>query len=373
MLLPMQDMDAVVIGAGVIGIAVARALALAGREVLIIERERHFGTGTSSRNSEVIHAGIYYPQGSLKARLCVEGRGQLYAFCASRGVPHRQCGKLIVATDAAQEAQLAQIAARAAANGVELQMIDGAGARALEPEISCTAALLSPATGIVDSHALMLAMLGEAEANGAAVAYGTSLSRIEPRDDGFALFHADEEEPILLARNLINAAGLHATDVARLISGFPSDHIPRQQFAKGSYFSYAGPSPFRRLIYPVPVNGGLGIHATLDLAGRVRFGPDVEWCERIDYMVDERRAEPFYAAIRDYWPSLRTGMLQADYSGVRPKLCGPDQQAADFLISGPGAHGRQGLINLFGIESPGLTAALAIGDEVLELVRHRGR
>lgn len=369
----MQDIDDVVIGAGVIGIAVARALALAGREVLIIERERHFGTGTSSRNSEVVHAGIYYPKGSLKARFCVEGRRKLYAFCASRGVPHLQCGKLVVAANGTQEALLAQIAARAAANGVDLQFLGSAGARALEPEISCTAALLSPATGIVDSHALMLAMLGEAESGGATVAYGTSLSRIEPQEDGFALYHVDEEQPILLARNLINAAGLHATDVARTISGLSPDHIPRQHFAKGNYFSYAGPSPFRRLIYPVPVAGGLGIHATLDLAGRVRFGPDVEWCETIDYGVCDRRAEPFYAAIREYWPGLPTGSLRADYAGIRPKLCGPDQQPADFLISGPDAHGLQGLINLFGIESPGLTAALAIGDEIVEILRREGR
>jgi D-amino-acid oxidase len=369
----MHDIDVVVIGAGVIGIAVGRALALAGREVLIIERERHFGTGTSSRNSEVIHAGIYYPHGSLKARLCVEGRRKLYAFCESRNVPHRRCGKLIVATNVEQEAQLAQIASRASENGVDLQALDRAEVRALEPEIASTAALLSPSTGIVDSHALMLAMLGEAEASGATVAYGTSLSRIDACADGFALFHAEEEQPLLRARNLINAAGLHATDVARIISGLSADHIPRPYFAKGSYFSYGGPPPFQRLVYPVPVNGGLGIHATLDLAGRVRFGPDVEWCDTIDYGVEETRAEPFYAAIRDYWPGLRTGTLRADYAGIRPKLSGPDQQPADFLINGPEAHRLQGLINLFGIESPGLTAALALGEEVVAILHRHGR
>lgn len=369
----MHEIDIVVIGAGVIGIAVGRALALAGREVLIIERERHFGTGTSSRNSEVIHAGIYYPRGSLKARLCVDGRRKLYAFCESRRVPHLRCGKLVVATSEDQEAELAVIATRATENGVDLQILDRAEARALEPEVACTAALLSPATGIVDSHALMLAMLGEAEASGATVAYGTSLSRIEPREDGFALYHMDEEQPLLLARNLINAAGLHATDVARIISGLSPDHIPRPYFAKGTYFSYEGPPPFQRLVYPVPVTGGLGIHATLDLAGRVRFGPDVEWCDTIDYRVDDRRAEPFYAAIREYWPGLRTGTLRADYSGIRPKLSGTDQQPADFLISGPEAHGLRGLINLFGIESPGLTAALSLGEEVVEIVGLEGR
>ena len=359
----MERVDSAVIGAGVVGIAVARALALAGREVVLIERERQFGTDISSRNSEVIHAGISYPSGSLKARFCVEGRRKLYDFARARGVAVRRCGKLIVATDPAQDVELDALAATAVANGVDdLSLLTSAEATRLEPELTCTAALLSPSTGIVDSHAFMLALLAEAEANGAVVAFRSEVGRVEPRGDGFAVTLAGETDPTLLAATIVNAAGLHAPELAHSIVGLAPEHVPQPHWAKGSYFSLAGRSPFQRLIYPIPERGGLGIHATIDLAGRVRFGPDVEWCERIDYRVDRSRAELFYASIRRYWPALRDGALAPDYCGVRPKICGPGEPAADFVISGPERHGLPGLVNLFGIESPGLTSAMAIAD-----------
>jgi L-2-hydroxyglutarate oxidase LhgO len=370
----MDGVDCVIIGAGVVGIAVARALALAGHEVVVIERERGFGSGTSSRNSEVIHAGIYYPPGSLKARLCVAGRDRLYAFCKARGVAHRRCGKLIVAADEAQRGELGAIAANAAANGVEdLNMLDAARIRALEPEVAGVAALLSPSTGIVDSHTFMTAMIGEAEANGALFAYRTEVERIERRGDSWLISVAGVEGPVLSSRKVVNAAGLDAASLAGLIEGLPASDVPPLFYAKGNYFALEGRSPFSRLVYPVPEPGGLGVHATIDLGGQVRFGPDVEYCGAVDYGVDERRSAAFYAAIRAYWPGLRDGSLRPDFSGVRPKLSGPGEAAADFMISGPADHGLPGLVNLFGIESPGLTASLAIADEVVARLKEFGR
>ncbi len=361
----MDTVDSIVIGAGVVGLAVARALARAGHETLILEGENAFGTETSARNSEVIHAGLYYPAGSLKARLCVRGRERLYAFCASHRVEHRRCGKLVVAASAEQRVELEGIAAAAAANGVDdLRLLERGEALALEPALACAGALLSPSTGIVDSHALMLALLGDAEAAGAMLALESRVSRLWVEDDGIAIAVNGEPEPLLAARIVVNCAGLHAPALAGLIEGFPSAHIPRAHYAKGSYFTLAGRAPFSRLIYPVPEPGGLGVHLTLDLGGQARFGPDVEWVERPDYRVDPARAERFYAAIRRYWPGLRDGALAPGYAGVRPKIAGPGAPAADFRIDGPAVHGVPGLVNLFGIESPGLTASLAIAEHV---------
>ena len=359
----MEKLDAVVIGAGVVGLAVARALAMAGREVVVLEAEEAIGSHTSSRNSEVIHAGIYYPAGSLKARSCVEGKQRLYEYCVSHGVPHRRSGKLVVATDENQLKELEKIQARAHANGVtDVVWMTRAQALALEPEISCAAALYSPSTGIIDSHALMLAYLGDAEAHGAMLALRSPLERVLVRPDFFEL-HVRESEPIA-AGILVNSAGLRAPSVARTIEGFPEKHIPRELYAKGNYYALARRSPFSRLVYPVPEPGGLGVHVTLDLAGQARFGPDVEWVERIGYDVDPRRAERFYAAIRRYWPGLPDGALVPGYAGIRPKTAGPGEPPPDFLIQGPAAHGVPGLVQLFGIESPGLTASLALAEAV---------
>ena len=363
----MERVECAVVGAGVVGLAVARALALAGREVLILESEDAFGTATSARNSEVIHAGIYYPPGSAKARLCVAGRDALYRYCAERGVAHRRCGKLIVATSEAQHAKLEAILAQATANGVtNLAWMDAAQARGLEPQLQCTRALHSPSTGIIDSHALMLSLLGDAEAQGAVLALRAPVQGGELRDDGVLLQVGGAEPMELLAGCVVNAAGLHAQAIARSLAGFPAARVPRQGYAKGNYYSLSGRSPFSRLVYPVPEAAGLGVHLTLDLAGQARFGPDVEWIEAIDYRVDPARADSFYAAIRRYWPGLPDGALSPGYAGIRPKLHGPEGGGdTDFLIQGPNSHGIPGLVNLFGIESPGLTASLAIADEVL--------
>jgi L-2-hydroxyglutarate oxidase LhgO len=359
--------ECVVIGAGLVGLAVARALALAGREVVILEAEDAIGTHTSSRNSEVIHAGIYYPQGSLKARACVAGRERLYAYCAEHGVPHRRCGKLIVAADASQRAQLESILARAHANGVDdVTPIGAARACALEPALSCVDALFSPSTGIVDSHALMLAYLGEAEDHGAMLALRSRLEKGFVRSEGIEL-HVSGAEPIL-TRFLVNSAGITAPSVARRIEGYPAASAPRELYAKGNYYALTRRSPFTRLVYPVPEPGGLGVHVTLDLAGQARFGPDVEWVDAVDYRVDPARAERFYAAIRRYWPGLPDGALAPGYAGIRPKISGPGEPAADFVIQGPREHGVPGLVNLFGIESPGLTASLALADHVAALL-----
>jgi L-2-hydroxyglutarate oxidase LhgO len=363
-----ETLDAVVIGAGVVGLAVARALALAGRETIILESETMIGTGTSSRNSEVIHAGIYYPKGSLKALLCVAGRKALYAYCDAHGVPYRRCGKLIVATNEAQQGGLERILAAAQANGVDdLRMITRDEALSLEPALACTGALLSPSTGILDSHGFMLALLGDAEANGAAIAYGSTVTGGHVGDGGVTIeVRADGEEIRLAPRLLVNCAGLEAQRVAASIAGLPQETIPPLRYAKGNYFSLPGRAPFRHLIYPVPEVGGLGVHLTLDLGGQAKFGPDVEWVERLDYTVDAARGERFYAAVRTYWPGLPDGALVPGYAGIRPKLPATDA-AADFVIQGQEVHGIEGLINLYGIESPGLTSSLAIGDYVAGL------
>jgi len=360
----MDNVDVVVIGAGVVGLAVARELSSRGREVLILEAADTFGTETSSRNSEVIHAGIYYALGSLKARMCVSGRALLYDFCEEYGVPYRRCGKLIVATSESQLAQLEKIQRVAQANGVRLEFFSRAQALALEPQLACEGALHSPATGIVDSHAYMLALLGQAENRGAMLVTESRVTSLLLDNDGM-LIGINNEAPLLKAKAVINSAGLYAPQVARLISGFPAEHIPTPWFAKGNYFTLAARSPFERLVYPIPEPGGLGVHLTLDLAGRARFGPDVQWIEQCDYKVEPQRAERFYAAIRRYWPALPDQALQPAYSGIRPKLDTPD---ADFVIQGAGVHGVAGLVNLYGIESPGLTASLAIAEHVESLL-----
>ena len=363
-----ERIDTVVIGAGVVGLAVARAFALAGREVIVLERESAIGTGTSSRNSEVIHAGIYYPSGSLKAKLCVAGKVALYPYLQRRGIAHRRCGKLIVATDAAQIAGLEKLQAQARANGVaDLRMLEAREARALEPQLSCVAALESPSTGIIDSHAYMLALLGEAEDRGAAIAFRSPVVAGRLQADGIELEVGGAEPMRLAARTVVNSAGLYAQDVARGLEGFPAERIPPTYYCKGNYFSLSGRSPFTRLVYPAPESAGLGVHLTLDMAGQARFGPDVEWIERIDYDVDPGRSRVFYDAIRRYWPALKDGSLQPAYCGIRPKIQSRTELSRDFLIEGPPEHGVAGLVNLFGVESPCLTASLAIADHVLGL------
>ncbi|MDH0614732.1 MULTISPECIES: NAD(P)/FAD-dependent oxidoreductase [unclassified Agrobacterium] len=361
----MTDIDAIIIGAGAIGLAAARELAMRGLSVIILEREKEFGSATSSRNSEVIHAGLYYPVGSLKARLCVEGKTRLYAFCQSHGVSHRRCGKLIVAENDEETTLLAALREKGVANGCDdLELIDEQQARLLEPALACRAALLSPSTGIIDSHGYMLALLGEAEDHGAALALNTPFERAEAAGTGFRVHTGGRDPMSLTCRLLINSAGLVAPMVARNIEGLPAHAIPQARFAKGSYFSLAGKSPFSRLIYPAPHTHGLGVHLTLDLAGQARFGPDIEWVEAIDYAVDPRRMDGFGDAIRRYWPGLPEDALVPAYSGIRPKISGPDEPAMDFRIDGREEHELSGLVNLFGIESPGLTASLAIASEV---------
>lgn len=360
----MDAVDAVVIGAGVVGLAVGRALAQQGLETLVLERAEAIGTATSSRNSEVIHAGLYYPSGSLKARLCVQGRERLYRFCESHGVEHRRCGKLLVASGDAERARLRQIAAQAAVNGVhDLQALGGDEVRRLEPALRADEALLSPSTGIVDSHGLMLALQGDLERAGGALVLRSPVHAVQRVDGGFDL---DVAGMALQARVVVNAAGLWAPALAAALVA----DAPPARFAKGSYFSLSGRAPFSRLVYPMPGEAGLGIHLTLDLAGQARFGPDVEWIapatpDEIDYCVDPSRAAVFEADIRRYWPALPAGVLQPAYSGVRPKLSGPGEAAADFVIDGPARHGVPGLVNLMGIESPGLTACLAIADDTV--------
>lgn len=358
------DIDCVVLGAGVVGLAVARQLALSGREVLVIEAAEAIGTGVSSRNSEVIHAGIYYPQNSLKARLCVAGKDLLYRYCAERSIPHRRLGKLIVASTPEQSLQLDAIAHRARCNGVDdLYKITGAQARELEPALVCDAALVSPSTGIVDSHALMLSLQGDAENAGAQCVFHTAFRQGRILDSGEFLLQFEGAEPMeLTARCLINATGLSAPSVARRLLGLSVEHIPNAYFCKGSYFSLSGKSPFSRLIYPMPDNAGLGVHLTLDMGGQAKFGPDTEWIEAEDYSLDPRRAEVFYDAVRNYWPDLPDGALSPGYTGIRPKIADASSPAADFVIAGPATHGTPNLVNLFGIESPGLTACLALGE-----------
>ena len=362
-----KDIDCIVVGAGVVGLAIGRALAMSGREVMIVEAAEGIGTGTSARNSEVIHAGIYYPKGSLKARLCVKGKQMLYAYCKERGVGHQQLGKLIVATSESENAMLAQIRQKAHDNGVtDLEMLTAAQAQSLEPALSCTAALISPSTGIVDSHGLMLAYQGDAEHAGAQCVFHTPLvkGRALP-EGGFELAFGGPDAMTLTCNVLINASGLHAPTLARQIEGIPANSIPPEYLCKGSYFTLQGRAPFTRLIYPVPQHAGLGVHLTLDLGGQAKFGPDTEWITEENYDIDPRRGDSFYDAVRTYWPELKDGALQPGYTGIRPKISSPTEPAADFMIAGPATHGVPGLVNLFGIESPGLTSSLAIAEETL--------
>jgi L-2-hydroxyglutarate oxidase LhgO len=381
----MDSVETVVIGAGVVGLAVARALALAGHEVMVIEREAAIGQGISSRNSEVVHAGLYYPAGSLKAQLCVRGKYMLYAYCESRRLPIARCGKLIVATDASQLPKLEKIEAQAHANGVPVQRLTREQARALEPQLECVAALHSSTTGIVSSHDLMTSLHGDLENSGGMVALATEvtgvqflkkkgqvagiLTALSAMNSGVS---ADSVE--ISFQHLINAAGLSAPLLARRMQGLAAQHIPQEHYAKGNYYSLNGKAPFKHLIYPIPEEAGLGVHLTLDLGGQAKFGPDVQWLEgivdpaQIDYAVDPRRADAFYAEVRKYWPALQDGQLTPSYSGVRPKISSAAEAAADFLISGPAQHGIFGLINLFGIESPGLTSSMAIGERVVEML-----
>lgn len=363
----MADIDCLVIGAGVVGLAVARAMSQAGHDVVIAEREDSIGTQTSARNSEVIHAGIYYPTGSLKATLCVRGRTLLYDYASERGLPHRACGKLIVATSAGQMSSLAGINARAIAAGVhDIRPVDAAQARAIEPEVSCIAALHSPSTGIIDSHALMLSLQGDLETEGGMIAFNTPITGWSSKAGAFEVTFGGAEPATYTVRKVINAAGHGAPRLLKKLDGFPAQHAPAQYFAKGNYFSLLGKQPFNGLVYPIPEAAGLGIHATIDLAGRAKFGPDVEWVEDDqDLIVDPARGDSFYAAIRTYWPDLADGALVPDYAGIRPKLHHSGEPMPDFRIDGPAEHGIAGLVNLLGIESPGLTSSLAIADMVV--------
>jgi L-2-hydroxyglutarate oxidase LhgO len=364
-----ESVDAVVVGAGVVGLAIARRLASDGREVLVLERNDAIGSETSARNSEVIHAGIYNLPRHLKSSLCVAGRAMLYRYCAEHGVPHARTGKLIVAVEPSEIAALARLKEQGERNGVDdLVWLTGDAAMALEPQLVCVAAVLSPSTGIIDGHQLMLALQGDLESAGGAVALNAPVEAGEIRNDGILLGVGGAEPVRLQARTVINAAGLGAMDLARALKGLPPQHAAPVWWAKGNYFRLTGKAPFSRLVYPMPVPGGAGTHMTLDLAGRARFGPDVEWIDRLDYAVDPRRGDSFYEAIRRYWPDLPDGALAPDYAGVRPKLGPAGSPNLDFRIEGPAQHGVPGLVNLFGIESPGLTSCLAIADHVAGLL-----
>ncbi|MFT0532096.1 NAD(P)/FAD-dependent oxidoreductase [Castellaniella hirudinis] len=366
-----ETLDCIVIGAGIIGLATARACAQAGLDTLVLEAEPTIGSGISSRNSEVIHAGLYYPKDSLKARLCVPGRQQLYVYCATHGIAHRRCGKLVVATHADQLAPLRRIAAAAHANGVHrLHWLDAPQAQALEPALQCVAALHSPDTGVIDSHGLMLALQGDLESAGGLVVLRSPLLGGSPLPRQGILLRVGGDDPTeIIARHVINCAGLQAQAVAASIQGMPPDRIPAGRYAKGNYYALSGQAPFSHLIYPVPQPGGLGVHLTLDLAGQARFGPDVEWVDDLDYHVDPDRAAGFYDVIRQYWPALPDRALHPGYAGIRPKLALPNGQEADFILQDARSHRIPGLINLYGIESPGLTACLAIADAVLRQLR----
>ncbi|MBF9233235.1 NAD(P)/FAD-dependent oxidoreductase [Microvirga alba] len=363
-------MDALVIGAGIVGLAIARALALRGHSVIVAEATGGIGNGVSSRNSEVIHGGMYYPTGSLRARHCVAGRRMLYDFCESHGVPHAKCGKLIVATNEREQAKIEAIYAQGIANEVEgLSFLTGEQAKALEPNLACTGAVLSSETGIIDSHALMLALQGDFEAAGGMIAFHAPVERITRAGNAWEAHVGGAEPAVLPVDVIINAAGLGAQALGHATEGYPQERVPRLVLAKGNYFGCLGKPAFSHLIYPAPVDGGLGTHVTFDLNGRMRFGPDVEWIESEVYEVDPRRAESFYASIRRYWPGLPDGALTPDYSGIRPKLTGPGEPAADFVIDGPAEHGVSGLVQLFGVESPGLTSSLSIAEDVAERLR----
>ncbi|HEY5624003.1 MAG TPA: NAD(P)/FAD-dependent oxidoreductase [Gammaproteobacteria bacterium] len=363
----MQDsLDVVVIGAGVIGLAVARELAQAGREVVVLERNERIGEETSSRNSEVIHAGIYYPTGSLKARLCVRGKELLYRYCEAKDVPHRRCGKIIVALDEPQTRKLEALREQATINGVnDLTPLSSSDVAALEPEVRCAAALMSPSTGIVDSHSLMLALRGDLEAAGGSVAVVSEFRRGEVRDGLMRLSVATDDDEIEISANaVVNAAGLASSQVARAISGLDPELVPETHYAKGTYYVLNGKSPFSHLIYPMPDGAWLGVHVTLDMAGSTRFGPNQRWIDEIDYQPDADQAEVFAASIERYWPGVSADLLSPGYAGVRPKIVAEGEPPGDFVIQGCSDHGIAGLVNLFGIESPGLTSSLAIGEEV---------
>lgn len=364
-----ERVDCIVIGAGVVGLAVARAVALTGREVVILEKADIIGSETSSRHSEVIHAGIYYAQDSLKARFCVDGKHAMYDFCDAHGVAYNRCGKIIVATDEAQLPELDRLKANAAANGVDnLEWMTPAQVAEMEPAVFCVGALLSPSTGILDSHSYMLALQGDAEEAGAMIAYMTPVVGGRVVNDGIRLDCGGDAPMSLTADLVINSAGLWAQSVAATIEGVPAESVPPTYYCKGNYYTLSGKPPFQRPIYPVPEKAGLGVHVTVDLGGQVRFGPDVEWVDDIDYDVDPARADKFYAAVRKYYPALRDGAIQPGYSGIRPKIQAPDEAARDFVIQGPDDHGVPGLINLYGIESPGMTSSLAIADYVRKLI-----
>ena len=368
-----DSVDAIVIGAGVVGLAVARALALQGREVMVLEAANAIGTGISARNSEVIHSGMYYPTGSLKASLCVQGRAQLVAYCQERGIGHRLCGKLIVATEPSQIPKLKAIQDQALANGVaDVRWLSAQEAMAMEGALKCVAALLSSGTGIVDSHGLMLSFQGDLENAGGMVVLNSAVKSVEldlhtTSSPQHLVYMADGS--VLASHTLINAAGLLAPALSHQFTGLSPQNIPTGYYAKGNYFTLSSAAPFRHLIYPVPESAGLGVHLTLDLGGQAKFGPDVQWVDTPDdFQVDASRADAFYAAVRTYWPALPDGALQSGYAGIRPKISGPNAPAADFLIQGPATHGVAGLVNLFGIESPGLTSSMAIADWVTKLL-----
>ena len=368
-----DQVDTIIVGAGVVGLAIAREMALSGDEVVVLEAEDAIGTGISARNSEVIHAGIYYPAGSLKAQLCRPGRGALYAYCQSHGIAHRRMGKLVVATQEDELDALDAIKAKAEANGVDdLQPLDRDQAKAMEPALKCAGALLSPSTGIIDTHGYMLALQGDSESNGSVIALSSPFDGGTVSGDGITVRVGGTEPMTLKCRRFINSAGLGAQAVATAIEGLPADSIPPLFYAKGNYFTFCGKSPFRTMIYPVPVQAGLGTHSTLDLAGQTKFGPDVQWVNSPDYAVDASRAEQFYLAIRRYWPDLADGALQPGYVGVRPKLVSEGDPRGDWDIQGPQHHGIDGVVNLFGIESPGLTASLAIAGYVAGLLGKAG-
>ena len=363
-----ERIECAVIGAGVIGLAVARELALRGREVIVIESENAIGTGTSSRNSEVIHAGIYYEPGLLKGRVCVDGKKRLYQYCEERGIPFQNCGKMIVATEESQLDTLKAIQAKAAGNGVPLDLLRANEAISMEPELFCVGALHSPTTGIIDTHSLMLAYQGDAENLGAMIAFLSPVAGASINDDGVLLSVGGAMPMELQCDFVVNSAGLFSPALARKFQGLPQDKIPQEYFAKGNYYGLAGKAPFSRLIYPMPRDGGLGVHITVDLGGRARFGPDVEWIDALDYEVDPSRCEGFYEAIRTYWPGLPDDSLQPDYAGIRPKIHGPGTPLVDFLAQGPADHGVKGLVNLFGIESPGITSSMALAEHVADLL-----
>jgi L-2-hydroxyglutarate oxidase LhgO len=356
------DIDLVVVGAGVVGLAIAHACVQAGRAVWVLESAERAGEGISSRNSGVIHAGLYYAPGSLKARLCVRGRDLLYDFCARRGIPHQRCGKFVVANDTEEVPELEALARRAAENGVNVRRVDGDAARREEPQLRCVAALDSPDSGIVDVPELVMALIGGIEQGDSRVLCEVEVVAIHPASPGFTLETARGER--VRCRQVVNAAGLEATALARRIEGLDAVHVPRMHLAAGHYYVLRGRAPFRKLIYPLPEPSGLGVHLGFDIAGRARFGPDVRWIDAVDYAFDDSQRDAFYAGVRRWWPALPEGALSPDFVGVRPKLSGPGEHAADFVIQDAAQHGLEGLVNLFGIDSPGLTSALGIGEDV---------